>query len=142
MDTSLTAKARVEIKAPPSRVWDALTDPKMIKQYLFGTDTFTTWKVGDPIVFKGEWEGKQYEDRGTIMALEKEKELRYTYWSSFSGLPDSIENYANITCVLTHKDDKTMLTVTQDHCSSEEQRNHSEQNWHSVLNTMKDLLER
>jgi len=47
-----TARASVEIQAPPEQVWDALTDPAKIRTYFMGNaDVTTTWKVGDPITF-------------------------------------------------------------------------------------------
>src|SRR5688572_28991914 len=126
---NLTAKASVDIQAPASEVWKALTTPDMIKKYLFGTNTKTDWNPGSPISFTGEWEGQTYEDKGKILTNEKEKKLSYTYWSSFSSLPDLPENYAVVTFELRPQGNKTRLTVTQDHCTSEESRQHSEQNW-------------
>jgi uncharacterized protein YndB with AHSA1/START domain len=32
------AKAQTTIHAPASRVWKALTDPELIRQYMFGTE--------------------------------------------------------------------------------------------------------
>jgi uncharacterized protein YndB with AHSA1/START domain len=142
MKKSFTAKATVAIQAPSSQVWDALTNPAMIKQYLFGTETITTWKVGEPIIFKGVWEGKPYEDKGKILEMTKEKELQYSYWSSFSDQPDKPENYSIIRCTLSHQSPLTTLTITQDNCRTEQQQSHSEQNWKSVLNTLKGILEK
>ena len=69
------AKAEIEINASKENVWHALTDPEMIKQYLFGTTVTTDWKVGSPITYQGEWEGKKYEDKGKILEFEKEKKI-------------------------------------------------------------------
>jgi len=55
MKTELTLKKSYSIKAPASKVWDALTKPELIKQYFFGTETEATWKKGSPIFFRGEW---------------------------------------------------------------------------------------
>ena len=40
---------------------------------MFGTDAVSDWKEGSPITWKGEWEGKHYEDRGVILRLEPER---------------------------------------------------------------------
>jgi hypothetical protein len=64
MNKNLTAKASVVIEAPISVVWDALTKPELIKRYMFGTNVVADWQVGSPIVCKGEWQGKTYEDKG------------------------------------------------------------------------------
>lgn len=38
------AKASTSIDAPPATVWEALVNPEMIKQYMFGTNVVTDWK--------------------------------------------------------------------------------------------------
>lgn len=141
MIQELIAKTTIEIKAPVSEVWKALTTPELIKQYFFGTETVSDWKVGSPITFKGTWEGKAYEDKGTILNIEPHKFLKFNYWSSFSGTEDIPENYANITYELSEKDESTILSITQNNIRNEELRDHSEQNWRTVLNNLKNLLE-
>jgi uncharacterized protein YndB with AHSA1/START domain len=132
----------VTIHASKSKVWTALTDPEQIKKYLFGTDTKTDWKVGSAITFSGMWEGKAYIDKGTILQIEKEKLLKYNYWSSFSGTEDKAENYANITYSLEDHNGSTIFHLIQDGIKTKEAQEHSEQNWRMVLNSLKDLLEK
>ncbi len=139
---NLIAKAGITIKAPASKVWEALTKPELIKQYLFGTETITDWKVGSPIAYKGVWEGKSYEDKGKILQFEPEKILETTYWSSMGGLQDAPENYNKVTYELSAGDGQTTLTITQDNCKSEEGRTHSEKNWTMVLGKIKEILEK
>lgn len=141
MNSTLTAKIETDINAPASKVWHALINPEMIKQYFFGVEVISDWKVGSPIVYRGEWEGNVFEDKGNILKLEPEKLLLCNYWSSFSGLPDSPENYQNVAYELTPLKEGTRLTITQDGIQSEESREHSEQNWKTVLATLKSLLE-
>ena len=43
MNETYVAKATINIDAPTSKVWDALTKPELIKQYLFGTEVTTDW---------------------------------------------------------------------------------------------------
>jgi uncharacterized protein YndB with AHSA1/START domain len=137
----LSAKASVNIKAPASRVWEALTDPSLIKKYFFGTEAVSDWKTGSPLQFKGKWEGKEYRDKGTVLRSEKGKILQYNYLSSFSELEDLPENYAIITYELKPADGGTALSVTQDNIRSEKEYETCEQNWKMVLNAMKELLE-
>ena len=63
MKDPLIAQAHVEINAPIAKVWAALVDPAMIKQYMFGTTVVSDWHEDAPIVWKGEWEGKPYRIR-------------------------------------------------------------------------------
>ena len=80
-----------------------LTDPEKIKIYLFGTETITDWNVGSPISFQGNYEGQTCHDKGNVLEVEKNKILKYNYWSSFSGLKDQLENYAVVTYKLEQK---------------------------------------
>jgi uncharacterized protein YndB with AHSA1/START domain len=142
MSANLIAKASTTISAPASAVWDALTNPSLIKQYFFGTDAVSDWKEGSPLEFKGEWNGKQYIDKGVILKSEPAKLFQYTYLSSFSGLPDVPENYANITYELFEDNGETTLNVKQENVANEDARKHSEENWELVLKNLKNLLEK
>jgi uncharacterized protein YndB with AHSA1/START domain len=142
MSANLIAKASTTISAPASAVWDALTNPSLIKQYFFGTDAVSDWKEGSALEFKGEWNGKQYTDKGVILKSEPAKLFQYTYLSSFSGLPDVPENYANITYELFEDNGETTLNVKQENVANEDARKHSEENWELVLKNLKNLLEK
>lgn len=141
MDNKYVSKAYIMIAAPASKVWDALTKPSLIKQYLFGTEVTTDWKVGSPITYRGNWQGKSYEDKGKVLEFSPNKVLVSTFWSSLSGLPDIPENYKIVRYELSSKDTGTILTITQDNNNSQEEANHSEQNWKMVLEGIKKLLE-
>ena len=137
-----TARVSRKFNATPGRVWEALTTPEQIKQYLFGTDTTTDWKVGSPIFYRGVWEGKSYEDKGVILACEPKKKLVTSYWSSFSPLPDAPENYQKITYELQALGNQTELIITQTGPSTPETQAHSESNWRTVLDSMAGIVER
>jgi uncharacterized protein YndB with AHSA1/START domain len=141
MDKKLVAKATITINAPTSKVWGALTKPDLIKQYMFGTEVTTDWQVGSPITYKGQWEGKTYEDKGKILQIEPGKLLVSTFWSSLSGLPDVPENYNTVRYELSTEGGSTRLTITQDNNATQEEADHSEQNWNMVLDGIKKLLE-
>ncbi len=141
MNTTLIAKATITINAPTSKVWDALTKPHLIKQYLFGTEVTTDWQVGSPITYKGTWEGKPYEDKGRVLQIEPGKLLVSTFWSALSGLPDVPENYHTVRYELSIEGGGTRLTVLQDNNATQEEAGHAEQNWKVVLDGVKQLLE-
>lgn len=142
MKNDVVGRVSTQITAPVSKVWEALIKPEIIKKYFFGTNTTTDWKVGSPITFKGEWDGKSYEDKGTILKVEPNKLLSYNYWSSMSGIEDLPENYVVITYELVDEGGKTNLSITQENIPSEEMRDHSEENWKKVLDSLKALLEK
>ena len=142
MKNNITGKASITIDAPVSKVWEALITPSIIKQYFFGTNAISDWNVGSPLIFRGEWEGKEYEDKGTILEKVPQKLFRYSYWSSMSGIEDKPENYVIITYELTENDNQTTLTVTQENIPDEKTKQHSEQNWNKVLGDLQRLLEK
>jgi uncharacterized protein YndB with AHSA1/START domain len=138
---NIVGKTSVVINASAENVWEALTDPEIIKEYFFGTHAQSSWKVGDPIHFSGEYNGKSYYDKGTILKSIPNKLLQYSYWSSMGGLEDKPENYANITYHISEEGGQTVLEVIQENIPDEKMKEHSEENWKKVLTNLKQLLE-
>lgn len=141
MRTDHVAKASITIDAPIAKVWDALVNPDTIRQYMFGTTVASEWKKGSPIVWKGEWKGKAYEDKGVILELEPERRLQYTHFSPLTGAPDLPENYHKVTIELSKENGRVRLTLSQDNNPTAEALKHSEQNWATMLASLKKLLE-
>jgi uncharacterized protein YndB with AHSA1/START domain len=139
---NITGKVTVEVNASPDKVWEALVTPELIKKYLFGADTITDWKVGSPITFQGEYEGKAYRDKGTILEFNPHRTLRYSYWSPMSGIEDKPENYMAVTFSLSEAAGLTILTLTQENIPDEKTKTHSEENWRKVLAGLKSLVEK
>jgi uncharacterized protein YndB with AHSA1/START domain len=142
MNKELVVKNEIEINSDVSKVWNALINPEFIKQYLFGTEAVSEWKIGSPIIFKGEWEGNIYEDKGLISEIIKNKVFQYAFWSPLSGLEDKPENYANITYELMEKGEDTLLSVTQDNIKTKEIFNRTYENWGIILKRLKQTVER
>jgi uncharacterized protein YndB with AHSA1/START domain len=140
--STLTSKTNITFEAPIAEVWKGLTDPAIVKQYFFGTDLKSDWKVGGPITFSGEWEGKTYEDGGIILEIDAPKLLKYTYWSSMAGTENKPENYNDITYELSEADGITTLIITQDGVKSQEAMEHSEQNWTYVFDGLRTILKK
>ena len=106
------ATATTEIDAPPEVVWRTLTDPAAIKRFMFDTTVQTDWQPGSPIVWKGEYDGRAYEDKGEILAVEPERRLQHTHFSALSGRDDVPENYHTLTYTLEPSRAGTLLTLT------------------------------
>ena len=140
-EKTLIAKATVTIDAPTFKVWDAITNPESIKQYLFGADVITDWKEGSPIIYKGVYQGKAYEDKGTVLKVEPEKSLLITHWSPLSGSADSPENYHQVSYELAAENGSTLLTITQDNNATKEEQEQNSKFWQTALDGVKKLLE-
>ncbi len=142
MSVNHIAKVTKEINAPAARVWDALTNPELIREYFFGANAISEWKQGSEIRFEGTWQDKPYTDKGTIQLILPEKILQFTYYSPLSGLDDVPENYQSISYELEENNGVTTLTVKNANLSSEEQKEQSQKNWEHVLENLERLLER
>jgi uncharacterized protein YndB with AHSA1/START domain len=137
----LVARAEVDLQAPPEDVWAALVDPDRIEKYMFGTRVETDWEVGSPITWQGEWEGRKYEDKGEILQFQPHERLRYTHYSPLSGDPDLPENYHTVTIELSGDGGVTTVVLTQDNNPTPEAREHSENNWRTMLEGLKKHVE-
>jgi len=144
----ITAEATVDIDASPSEVWRSLTDPARLKQYYLGAEVETDWQVGRPITFKGDWEGKPYEDQGEILAFEPERKLAYSHFSAMSGKPDAPENYHVVEVTLDEREGATRVTLRQSNlkggATDEDRANRDdyEKNWKQMLDGLKKTTER
>ena len=136
------AVAEIQVDASPARVWSALTDPAEIEQYMFGSEVVTDWEPGSRIVWKGEYEGKSYEDRGEILEAEPERRLVLTHFSPLGGEEDAEENYHTLTYELDEVDGQTRVTLTQDNNTSPDAAEHSRANWEKMLAGLKAVVER
>jgi uncharacterized protein YndB with AHSA1/START domain len=139
--TEYIARAQTTIAAPASLVWKALTDPDLIRQFMFGTEVVTTWEPGTPIHYRGTWEGKPYEDKGTILEVEPGKRMRSTHFSPLSGQPDVPENYHTLTYTLAEEGGRTTVTLTQDNNPDQAAVAHSEGMWQPMLESLRELVE-
>src|SRR5579859_3503959 len=93
----------IAVDAPPAKVWEALTTPDLIRQWLSESaiDTISDWKVGSSIIQQGNLHGIKFQNKGTILQTEPGRLLRYTQWNNISRLPDIPENYSVIEFQLT-----------------------------------------
>ncbi|MBS1490802.1 MAG: SRPBCC domain-containing protein [Bacteroidetes bacterium] len=140
MVTHFKIQYQATIHAPLEKVWEALTNPEILKQYFFGTEMITDWKVGNPILFQGVWEGKPYQDKGEVLEYEHNKKLSYSYLSSWSGKEDLPENYLWVYYEVTSRGTTTELTIRQSNYN-EEQAKHSEGNWAALVANMRKTIE-
>lgn len=140
--TGHVATAEVDISGSPAQVWNALTDPVLIERYMFGSRVQTSWEPGSPITWKGEYDGRPYEDMGEVIAVEPERRLEMTHFSPLTGQEDAPENYHRLVYELEEQGDRVHVTLSQDNNGSEDEASHSAENWQTMLTSMKELVER
>ncbi|HMR17498.1 MAG: SRPBCC domain-containing protein [Confluentibacter sp.] len=140
MQTGFKSTYHTTIQAPIEAVWDALINPKIVKKYFFGSNQDTDWKIGNPILWTGEYEGTPYTDKGIVLEFYPNKKLSYSYLSSWSGLEDKPENYLWVSYELKKTTEGTELTIVQSNYD-EEKAKHSTENWAVVIDGLKKIVE-
>ena len=141
MSANIIAKSEIQINAPASTVWEALTTPEIISRYMLNTQVASEWKIGSEIRWRGQYRGTEYEDKGSILQMLPDKLFQHTYHSSLSNLDDSPENYLNVTYELNEEDGKTILTVTNSNLPDEEAKTQVTKSWRGLLNKLKEVVE-
>jgi len=136
-----TARADIHVAASRDRLWQALTDPATIERFLFGSRVVTDWQEGSPILYRGEWEGKPYEDKGVILELVPGDRLVTSYYSPLSGKPDEPASYQTVSYLLASDGDGTLVTITQDGCADDAEAQRMGENWSAVLQSLKSVVE-
>lgn len=144
--TVQASQVSTTVNAPPKKVWDALTDKEKLRSFFFGSEIDSTWKVGSPITFRGEFNGHRYEDKGVIKTAQPEKKLSFTHWSSLSKMPDKPENYHIVTFDLAPAGKGTEVTLTQENQNESEPRTPKvteelKKNWSMLLSGLKKVVE-
>ena len=134
--TNHLAQAELDIAAPIGDVWAALTDTTTLGEIMFGSTVETNWTVGSPIVYRGEWEGKPFEDRGVVIEVTEPTTIRVSHEA-----PGSDASH-EVTYELRALGNSTHVTLTQDHNESVEAAAHSSQNWQAMLGALQRAVGR
>lgn len=136
--TKQTFEAHVEAVIPASRtkVWHALVSSEGFAKIYEGITVESSWRVGDPIVWSGTWEGKAFRDEGSIVVLEEPRRFEYTYWTSFWGPAPTPETVQHITNTFEEVAGGTRVTILQTNIPSAESRDHSQANWKEILDKL------
>jgi uncharacterized protein YndB with AHSA1/START domain len=134
----------VNINAPISQVWQILTAPELMKKWMMPDleiDIITSWKIGSPLVIRGNMNGKNFENKGTVLEFEPEQSLQYSHLSSISRLPDRPENYSIVAFRLEPMEHQTILELTLRNFPTESIYKHLAFYWNVTLEILKKMIE-
>ena len=132
----------VKILAPAKKVWLALTSPGLVKQWQYGSDLLTTWEVGASIVFRNEWNGQVFEQKGKVLEFSPESRLKYSLFFPRPDLRDIPEHSIYMMYELAESDGTTSLLVRQeDPRPSLPDESSGGDGGPDVLSTLKELVE-
>ncbi|WP_430403257.1 SRPBCC family protein [Fluviicola sp.] len=138
-------KKAILINTPKSKVWEFLTNPDLMKQWMgdpeMNIEILTDWKVGNAFIIRG-FHHEQFENKGTILQFEQEKIFQYEYLSSLSNLAGTPENHTIITFTLVPKEGKTELTVEVANFPTEVIYKHLEFYWNGTVQIIKVRIEK
>lgn len=136
---------RISINAPSAIIWEHLTTPHLMKQWMLDQNTELDiecdWQVGSSIVMKGKLHQVKIENWGTILECEWEKKLTYTHLSSISHLPDVPENYCTLSFELTPGEEGNTLALTISNFPTETIYKHLDFYWRGTLGVLKRRVE-
>ena len=143
--TTQAAQVSTELDTSLDTAWKALTNPAVLGRALFGSQVETSWKVGSPISFHGEWYGRHFEDKGKVLEFSPPWQLRFSHFSALSGLEEKPENFHVLTFELL-PGPKTTVRLTQenedDKPLDEGTRSELRKNWTAVLDGLKRIIEK
>jgi uncharacterized protein YndB with AHSA1/START domain len=137
-----TTDTTVKIAAPARKVWLAMTSPSLVRQWQYGSDLLTTWEVGTPIVFRNEWNGQVFEQRGTVLEFSPESRLKYSLFVPRPDLQDIPEHHFFMSYELAENGGVTTVIVRQEdpRPSSPDEPSGGDEG-PDVLSTLKELVE-
>lgn len=145
MPKELIVKKSIALNTNSSKVWDALTNPALTKQYMYGCEIISDWKAGSPLEWKGAADGKVYL-KGNIVSIDPGRSLQFTTFDPNSDMQDVASDYTTVTYTLTQENSHTILSVTQGDFSGvadgEKRYNDTVNGWDYALNGLKQLLEK
>ena len=96
------------------KVWDALINPELVKQWQYGSNLVTDWKVGSSIRFSTPWEGKTFEQWGIVLEMIPHKKISYSLFAPAPGREDKPENYFIMNFSLTEVNGNVKLEIIQE----------------------------
>jgi uncharacterized protein YndB with AHSA1/START domain len=135
------AESEIDIAAPPTEVWAALTDVGTLGEVMFGSEVETDWSIGAPIVYRGEWQGKPFEDRGVVLEVNEPHRLRLTH-ATGTGDDDDPNDQHEVVYELEDLGNATHVRLTQDNNATAEAAEHASANWETMLASLKRVVER
>jgi uncharacterized protein YndB with AHSA1/START domain len=138
-----TINKSIDIKAPASTIWNVLTNPVLMKQWIIDSEIniSSEWKLGSPILMQGDLHGLPFENKGTILQWEPGKIFAYSYWTSLSQHDDIPEHYVLISFRLSPAASNTTLTVALSNVTPGTIWQHLNFYWNTAIDLIRKLSE-
>ncbi len=139
MAKSRTIKQRLFIKAPPSKVFKAITEPRLLKRWFIASAKLSPRKGGN---FSFKWQGG-YALSGKVLDYNRDKKLSLSWQHGKEGKKPL--GTTRVTFKLKPKEEGTILELTHSGYKSgnpwvEEYAEHSS-GWAYYLTNLKSVLQ-
>jgi uncharacterized protein YndB with AHSA1/START domain/DNA-binding transcriptional ArsR family regulator len=86
-ETGMTGKQahvfEIFIRTTPERLWQALTDGELTRQYYYGARVESDWRVGSPYAFRDEAGATMFD--GEVLESEPPRRLVTTFRAAWTG---------------------------------------------------------
>jgi uncharacterized protein YndB with AHSA1/START domain len=136
---SLRHVYQVYIRTTPERLWKAITDPALTKQYFYDTAVQSDWSAGSPITHVMP-DGK-VALRGKILEADPPRRLVHTFAAEHDELARD-DRPSRVTWEIERRGDVCQLTVTHDDFDGETRTFQNVRlGWNLVISGLKTLLE-
>lgn len=126
------------IESTPEKVWNALIDPEMTKQYWFGHHNASDWKVGS------SWRHQMYDDPSKVhvvgKVVESDPPRRLVVTWARPADENNEAKASRVTYEIEPFEGTVKLTVTHDELDAEMAESVSG-GWPIVISGLKTLLE-
>lgn len=137
------AATSIDVDVSAEGVWRVLVEPDLVARYMHGTAVETDWRPGSSIVWRGEWQGRRYADKGEVLAVDRPRRLAMTHWSPMTGEPDLPANYHHVTYEIEPLGaGRSRLTLTHGNSPSQDAADAMIENgWRPMLAALKQVAE-
>ena len=139
---NLIAKSSVQINTTIDEAWKALVNPEIVEKYMLGSQQLSDWQKGSSIIWKKDFNGRKFVDKGEILEITPQKSLKYTHYSPASGKPDAPENYQTVSVTLQKNAKGTTIELSSDNNASEKEKQMTEQIWAYYLQGLKIIMDK
>jgi DNA-binding transcriptional ArsR family regulator/uncharacterized protein YndB with AHSA1/START domain len=131
----------IYIRTTPQKLWDAITNPAMTRQYFYGSSVKSDWKIGSPVVHLGADEKPMLQ--GKVLEAEPARRLVTTFAAMFGHDEDTRKDPpSRVTWEIEARGEVCKLTVVHDDFEHETATYKSVgPGWNRVLSGLKTLLE-
>ena len=138
---TLIAKSSIQINNTVDEAWKALVDPEIVAKYMLGSQQVSDWQKGSSIIWRKDFNGRRFEDKGEILEITPQKSLKYTHYSPASGKPDAPENYQTVSVTLQENAKGTTIELSSDNNASEKEKEMTEQIWAYYFQGLKIIMD-